>query len=228
MTDDPEWTLELPQRVAPAILAKQPEQVSEPAERIVVGGVAVAAELADVDRVAHTLDLAPRFVHRPQRVAVPPPTLVHAARIPRSVACLPAVPPLGAPMRDRVRLVAAAGVGDPEVAKFGHREVPAVEAVDDDRPVGVDRPDGRDRPPDDRRVVLAREAVHPDGRRLVDEIEAQRHVGNARVRRANPSHRKTKASWASCIEPQVVLLEVIAVDAVAGRAVQVEREVDAA
>ena len=112
-------------------------------------------------------------------------------------------------MRDRVRLVAAAGVGDPEVAKFGHREVPAVEAVDD----GCARTGSMARMAATVRRMTAAwfsrvKPYIPMGGGLLTRSKLSATSGTPAYRRANPSHRKTKASWASsCMGPQVVLLE---------------------
>lgn len=71
VTDDPEGTLELPQGVAPAELAEQRDDVAEPDQGVAVGGVVVAAELADVDRPADGLDVTPRPVGPGDGGAVP-------------------------------------------------------------------------------------------------------------------------------------------------------------
>lgn len=47
--DDPERAFEVPHGVAPAVLAEEPEEVAEPAQRVGVGGLVVAAELAAAD-----------------------------------------------------------------------------------------------------------------------------------------------------------------------------------
>src|SRR3712207_3047413 len=71
MLHDPEVAREVPQRVAPAKLLVQAEQVVEPAQRNIVGRFVVAAAFPDMYCGTSRLHIAPRLVKITQHVTIP-------------------------------------------------------------------------------------------------------------------------------------------------------------
>src|SRR5690349_12831386 len=82
-------------------------------------------------------------------------------------------PPACPVVADRHGMVAAPAVGHSQTHKLRHCQIPTSQTINHDFPVFVDCPDGSHRAADQGGMVLARHAISPGTRGLVDEVKAQ-------------------------------------------------------
>src|SRR3712207_2005724 len=91
--------------------------------------------------------------------------------------------------------------------------------IDHDLTLWVDRSDCSHRAADQCSVVFTSQPVLPNVGRLVQQIEAQELARNAAIAPRERFPQEYERILSHLIKPQVVALKIVAVDAVAGRAV---------
>src|SRR4051812_10918053 len=101
----------------------------------------------------------------------------------------------------------------------------AAEAVDHDLALRVDRSDLLNGPPHQRRMDLARHAVLAEARRLVEQVEAEILARYALVAPREGLPLVHEAVLRHFVEPEVIPLEIVAVDTVARAAVDIQAHV---
>ena len=194
-----------------------------------------AAELADVDLHAAVDERLPLVDHLGLEArAVPGPALVVLQRPGRRVHGLELVTrhPGRGVVAHRLRLVAARALHEPEVRDAGHRHLADVEAVGEDETSRIDLADAGDERAHDLLVTLLEVAlVRPHLRRLVDQVEAELPAGDALVAPCEglpveDGRVERPLAIRLLSREEVGRLQLAAVDAVAGDAVEVDVDVD--
>src|SRR5947209_299146 len=124
------------------------------------------------------LDVAPWLVEGAQCLAVPAPPFPHDPRVHRRGGLGIAGPPLGLVMTDRHRLVAPTAMNDAEVSQLWHCQMATAQSIDHDLAPGIDCTDCADGSPYQGSMILTRQTVLANLRRLVQQIEAQHISGD--------------------------------------------------
>jgi hypothetical protein len=129
-------------------------------------------------------------------------------------------------MTDREGLIASSAVRHPLERQLRHGQVTAAQPVDHDFALGTDGSDGLDRATHQPSVTLSGQAILSDGRWFVEQIERQVLARDLRVPPREDFPGMHEAVLRHLVQPQVVTLEVVAVDAIPRRTVQVETHVN--
>lgn len=116
----------------------------------------------------------------------------------------------------------------PEIRKLRHREMSAAEPVNHNLPRRVNRPDRRDHPPDEGRMIRAGQPVLSDARRFIEQIKAQKLAWDARITPGKQLPLEYKRVLGDFVHPEIMLFQVIVINAVPRRPVQVQAHLEAA